>query len=77
MLEGPEGEKRRADVIGSASKVAKIATPEIEETIKTKDGKDAAAISMGRRGGKGRAEKMTAERRAEIAEKAAKARWKS
>jgi hypothetical protein len=49
MLEGPEGEKRPADVIGSASTVAKIATPEIEEIIKTEDGKDAAAVSMGRK----------------------------
>jgi len=43
------------------------------------EGKDAAAVSLGRRGGlKGgaaRAAKMTPERRAEIAKKAAKARW--
>jgi len=42
-------------------------------------GKDAAAVSLGRRGGlkggKARAAKMTPERRAEIARKAAKTRW--
>jgi hypothetical protein len=41
--------------------------------------KDAAAVSLGRRGGlkggKARAAKMTPARRAEIARKAAKARW--
>lgn len=38
-------------------------------------GKDPAAISMGKRVGKARAEKMTPERRAEIAKKAAQKRW--
>ena len=75
MPKGPKGEKRPADVIGNAVKVMRIATGEEEET-KTEDGKDAAAVSLGRRGGKARAESMTAERRAEIATKAAKSRWK-
>jgi hypothetical protein len=35
----------------------------------------AAAQSLGRRGGKARAEKMTAERRAEIARKGRKSGW--
>lgn len=42
--------------------------------------KDPAAVSLGRRGGlkggKARAEKLSAERRSEIAKKAAAARWK-
>ena len=46
-------EKRPGDVIGAAIKVAKIATGEIEEDTKTDDGKDKAAQSLGRRGGKG------------------------
>lgn len=74
MPRGPKGEKRPADVIGNAVKVMKIATGEEEETT-TDDGKDEAAVSLGRRGGKARAEKMTAERRAEIAKAAAKKRW--
>jgi len=79
MPKGPRGEKRPADVIGNAIKVAKIATGEIEEDIDTpeKQGKDPAAVSMGKRGGKARAEKMTPERRAEIAKKAAQKRWNS
>ena len=33
MPKGPKGEKRPADAIGTAIKVAKIATGEIEEDI--------------------------------------------
>lgn len=43
--------------------------------------KDPAAVALGRRGGlkggRARADKMTAEERAESARKAAKARWKN
>lgn len=74
MPKGPKGEKRPADAIARAIKVAKIATGEIEED-KDDDGKDKAAQSLGRRGGKARAEKMTPARRAEIAKTAAKKRW--
>lgn len=73
MPKGPKGEKRPGDVVGAAVTVAKIATGEIEE--QTDDGKDAAAVALGRRGGKARAEKLTAARRSAIAKKAAKARW--
>ncbi len=52
----------------------KIATGEIDEDIED-DGKDKAAVELGRKGGKARAEKMSPERRAEIAKKAAAKRW--
>ena len=74
MPKGPHGEKRPADVIGAAIRVARIATGEEPEEI-TDDGKAKAAQALGKKGGKARAEKMTPERRAEIAKKAAKARW--
>ena len=74
MPKGPRGEKRPADVIGNAIKIAKIATGEEPEDL-TDDGKDKAAQSLGRRGGKARAEKMTPARRAEIAKSAAAKRW--
>ena len=74
MPRGPKGEKRPADVIGAAIMVAKIATGEIEDKA-TEDGKNAAAVALGRMGGKARAEGMTAKRRKEIAKKAAKSRW--
>ncbi len=74
MPKGPKGEKRPADVIGAAVTVAKIATGEIED--KTDDnGKNKAAVELGRKGGKARAAKMTPEQRSEIARNAAKARW--
>ncbi len=76
MPKGPKGEKRPADVIGAAVKVMRIATGEIEEDVDD-DGKDKAAVELGRKGGKARAAKMTAEQRTEIAKKAAKARWQN
>jgi len=74
MPKGPKGEKRPADVIGAAVKVMQIATGEIEDT--TDDGKNQAAVQLGRKGGKARAEKMSKKRRSEIARKAAETRWK-
>jgi hypothetical protein len=74
MPRGPKGEKRPADVVGNAVHVMKIATGEIED-ITTEDGKNAAAVALGRMGGKARAEGMTAKKRSEIAKKAAKSRW--
>jgi hypothetical protein len=50
--------------------IAKIATGEIEDVI-TDDGKNAAAVALGRMGGKARAAGMSAKKRKEIAKKAA------
>ena len=75
MPKGPQGQKRPADVIGNAVKVMRIATGEEAEEFDD-DGKNPAAIELGRKGGKARSEKMTPERRTEIARKAATARWK-
>ena len=74
MPKGPQGQKRPADVIGNAVKVMRIATGEAEEEFDD-DGKNKAAKALGAKGGKARAEKLTPERRAEIARKAAAARW--
>lgn len=74
MARGPKGETRPADAIGAAVMVAKIATGEIEDEVPD-DGKDQAAVSLGRKGGKARAEKLTPEQRSEIARKAAAKRW--
>ncbi len=75
MPKGPQGQKRPADVIGNAIKVARIATGEEEEDFGPDDGKDKAAVSLGKRGGAARAAAMSPERRAEIAKKAAAKRW--
>jgi hypothetical protein len=74
MPRGPKGEKRPADVVGNAVMIAKIAAGEIED-MTTEDGKNAAAVALGRMGGKARAVGMTAKKRSEIAKKAAKSRW--
>src|SRR3954468_17675640 len=72
-FQGPRGEKRPADVIGNAVKVMRIATGEEEEDL---DRAKSAAAELGARGGKARAARMTPERRAEIAKKAATVRWR-
>ncbi len=74
MPKGPKSEKRPADVVGNAVRVMQIATGEVEEEY-TDNGKSKAAVELGRKGGKARAEKMTPERRSEIARKAAEKRW--
>lgn len=73
MPRGPKGEKRPADAIGNAVMIAKIATG---EDLTTEDGKNAAAVALGRMGGKARAAGMTAKKRKEIAKKAAEKRWR-
>jgi len=70
--------KRPRDTNQLAHLIAGIATGEIED-IKTDDGKNAAAVALGRKGGlkggKARAESLTAEQRSGIAKKAAAKRW--
>jgi hypothetical protein len=61
-------------VTGVAVKVMKIGTGEDREEV-TEEGKDAAAVSLGRRGGKARAESLTQTQRTDIAKKAARSRW--
>ena len=74
MPVGPKGQKRPADVNARAVMIAKIATGEIED-VTTEDGKNAAAVALGRMGGKARAAGMSAKKRKQIAKRAAKARW--
>ena len=74
MPRGPKGQKRPADVIGNAVKVMQIATGEAEEEY-DEDGKNKAAQALGKKGGRARADKLTAEQRKEIARKAAAKRW--
>lgn len=70
--------KRPRDPLQRAKLIGDIATGQIEDC--KDDGKDPAAVEFARRGGKkggkARAQKLTAERRAEIARKAAQSRWK-
>jgi hypothetical protein len=70
--------KRPRDLSLLAKKIVDIAT-EGEPSEEPSD-KNPHAVALGRlggkKGGKARAEKLTAEERKEIARKAAKARWK-
>ncbi len=75
MPKGPKGQKHPADAVSNAIKIAKIATGEKEEEMPD-DGKDPAAKSLGSRGGKARAAALSKKERAEIAKRAAAARWK-
>jgi hypothetical protein len=60
--------------MGAAVMIGKIATGEIGD-LTTDEGKNAAAVALGRMGGKARAAGMTAKKRSEIAKKAAARRW--
>lgn len=71
--------KRPRDVNSLAKFIADVATGQAE-LPKTDEGKDPAAVALGRKGGlkggKARAEALTAGKRSEIARKAATSRWK-
>ncbi|MCL4766801.1 MAG: histone H1 [Hyphomicrobiaceae bacterium] len=73
--------ERPRDINQLAKSIVDIATGEVEDREPTPEeqGKDPAAVSLGRRGGlkggKARAEKMTAKQRSAVAKKAATARW--
>jgi hypothetical protein len=54
--------------------IAKIASGEIEN-VTTEDGKNAAAVALGRMGGRARAAKLSPRKRKQIAKNAASARW--
>jgi len=70
--------KRPRDVNSLAKFIADVATGQAE-LPKTDDGKDPAAVALGRKGGlkggKARAVALSAKRRREIAQKAARKRW--
>jgi hypothetical protein len=70
--------KRPKDTNQRAKNIVDIATGEFEE-IKTGEVKNINAVELGRlgglKGGKARAESLTAKKRKEIAKKAAKKRW--
>jgi hypothetical protein len=72
MPQGPNGQKRPADVIGSAVRIARIATGEIEDTELRQPAKRASGFA----GAKARLKTTTAQERTEIARVAAESRWK-
>ena len=75
MPKGPRGEKRPADVIGAAVRVARISIGE-EEDERESEASRSAAAELGKLGGAARARKLTSEQRIEIAKKGAEKRWR-
>ena len=69
---GPRGEKRPADLIGCAVNVARIATGEADYNRYTAPGR----VRSGQAGAEGRAQALSADRRNEIAKRAAAERWR-
>lgn len=74
MPKGPRGEWRPADSNARAALIGKIATGEVEDT---RDPIKSAAAELGSRGGKARAAALSKRKRKEIAQKAARKRWKT
>lgn len=70
--------KRPRDTNQLAHMIAQLATGELDH-LRTEDGKDPAAVALGRKGGlkggKARAKKLTAKQRADISRRAAEIRW--
>jgi hypothetical protein len=70
--------KHPRDVNSLAKFITDLATGQVE-LPKTNEGKDPAAVALGRKGGlkggRARAESLSGKKRSEIAKKAAAARW--
>jgi hypothetical protein len=71
MAKGPRGEKRPADAVARAVMVGKIATGELEDDLKPVSGR----ARSGYAGAAARNVATSAEKRKEIASKAASSRW--
>lgn len=76
----PKRSRKPADLNRLASSIVGEATDESpSEPVADDDGKDPAAVALGRKGGKkggkARAARMTAEERSEAARHAARERW--
>jgi hypothetical protein len=69
--------KRPRDFSQAAKLVVDIASGQVEDRPPTPEeqGKDPAAAALGRKGGAARAKRTTAQKRSEIARKAATSRW--
>jgi len=77
----PDRPSRPKDANKLAKLIVDIATGEVDVSESNEDeGKNPAAVALGKlggqKGGKARAESLTAEQRKEIAKKAASHRWK-
>jgi hypothetical protein len=76
MPRGPRGEKRPADVVGAAVKVARISVGD-EPDDRNREASVTPAVGISRLGGVARAQALPPARRSQIAKKAAASRWKA
>lgn len=75
MPKGPRGERRSADVVGAAVKVARISVGDIADDREL-DKPRSAAAELGQLGGAARARNLSAEQKTAIGRKGAASRWK-
>jgi hypothetical protein len=66
--------KRPRDPIQLGKLIVDIAVGEIDDHVE--DDRDSAAVALGKKGGKARAEKLSPEQRSTIARRAAQRRWR-
>jgi hypothetical protein len=79
MLSGMQRPKRPRDPNQLGKLIVDLSVGDADDSKNMPDdrGKDPAAVAMGKRGGNARAKALTAKKRTEIAQQAARARWKS
>lgn len=77
MLSGMQKPKRPRDPNQLGKLIVDLSVGDADDSKNMPDdsGKDPAAMALGKKGGKARAKALSAKKRAEIARKAAKARW--
>ena len=77
MLSGMQKPKRPRDPNQLGKLIVDLSVGEADDSKNMPDdrGKDPAAMALGRKGGKARANKLSPKQRSSIASKAAKARW--
>lgn len=77
MLSGMQTPKRPRDGNQLGKFIVDLATGATNEPSPKDDGKDPAAVALGKKGGAARAASLSKKQRSEIAKKAAAKRWKS
>ena len=75
MPKGPRGEKRPADAVGAAVRVARISVGDEPDDRQDEQPVLSPAQQLGKLGGAARAKKLTPDRLSEIGKKAAAKRW--
>jgi single-stranded DNA-specific DHH superfamily exonuclease len=68
--------KRPRDPISLAKLIGDIATGQVAD-VQPDDGKNPAAVALGKKGGQARAANLSKKKRSQIAKNAARARWKA